>query len=740
MEKDAWPPEQPKEYITLALIHHKNQPTHKQVLALSKAKGAGKVENIIAATGDQPLPSRSSEINDIESLTECLQESKSTRNIADILAPLEYPDEKQSRTVLIEGAPGLGKTVLLKQIAFEWAQNKLLVKSQLVFLLLLRDPTVRAMTSVSDLVQYFYRRSATKQKAFTDIISEANGRNLTFLLDGYDELPPDKREESFFAKIIDHKILPLSSVVVSSRPHASTGLRSNALCQVDILGFTKDDQVLFFQNALNDQPESLKELLHYLYAHATISSLCYIPFIMTVLLWLFKQGVNLPKSSTELYNLFICHTIRHHLVKHKVSIDSFSDLNTIPQPYKRIIQQLSVLCLKALETNDLVFSLQDIKLACPEIDTFPGAINAFGLLQAVEHYSQDPKFMGAPTKTLNFIHFSIQEYLAAYQITCLPPKIELQFIKMNFFSEFFSNTFALYVGMTKGQRPCFKKFMSCYGKNFISSFFTINTNKIASKFMENDRKSLRLFQCFHEADDQKSCINITENIRIKNTICLDYLNRPLLPSDITCLTTFLTYSPVKHWMILSFYLCYIGDAGLRILHQSLVTSGVTIKELTFHTNLLTSQSEEAVVEVVSSCQIEILILSYNNFTNGLDLTNNSTLSTLFLSYNDMSSKGASRLFSTLKSNKSTSLLRLYVDNNDIDDEAVNDIVQFLMEDYVLQILNISGNWFTEQGIIRILRSLYGNTTLRALCFSKHFKNNPQILAEKDKIRTLLFTV
>ena len=73
------------------MIHHKNQPTHKQVLALSKAKGAGRVENILAAAGNQSLPSNSSMTNDIESLeslSECLQESKSTRDITDILAPL----------------------------------------------------------------------------------------------------------------------------------------------------------------------------------------------------------------------------------------------------------------------------------------------------------------------------------------------------------------------------------------------------------------------------------------------------------------------------------------------------------------------------------------------------------------------------------------------------------------------------------------------------------------------------
>ena len=731
VEEDAWPPEQPKEYTTLALIHHKNQPTHKQVLALSKAKGAGKVENILAATGDQLLPSPSGGINEMESLSECLHESKCTRNIADILAPLEDPNENQLKTLLIEGAPGLGKTILLKQIAFEWAQQKQLVKSKLLFLLLLRDPAVLAISSVSDLVSYFYNRSAENQKVFTNIISNENGRNITFLLDGYDELPPSERQDSFIAKIINHKILPLSVVVVSSRPHASTSLRSNALCQVDILGFTKEDQLLFFQNALKDHPIKLKELLQYLDTHPTINSLCYIPFIMTVLLWLFKQGVHLPNSSAELYNSFICHTIRHQLVKYKVFIDSFADFNTLPQPYKMIIQQLSVLCLKALETNDLVFSLQDIKSVCPKIDTFPGAINAFGLLQAVEHYSQDPKMMGTPTKTLNFIHFSIQEYLAAYQITCLPPKKELQFIKMNFFSEFYSNTFALYVGMTKGQRPCFKKFMSCYGKNFISSFFTTNTNKIASKFIENHRKALRLFQCFHEADDQVSCTNITKNIN--NGIDLYYSDKPLLPSDITCLATFLTYSSKEHWSYLLLNSCYIGDAGLKMVNQSLVTNGVTIAGIVLTDCLLSSQSEEVLVEIVSTCKIQRLYLGNNNFTDGLDLSNNSALNILTMSNNNMSSRGASRLFSTLRSNKHTKLMGLSISNNNIGDEAVNDIAQFLIENNVLEYLYIYNNKFTDQGIIKILRSLHSNRTLYSLHISEHFKND-KILAEKNKIR------
>jgi len=375
---------------------------------------------------------------------------------------------------------------------------------------------------------------------------------------------------------------------------------------------------------------------------------------MTVLLWLLKLGVPFPNSSSELYNCFICHTIQHHLAKHQVSLKNIVDLDSLPQPYKRIMQQLCALSLKALENNDLVFSLQDIESACPEIDTFPGAINGFGLLQAVEHYSLGPNLMGTTTKTLNFIHFSIQEYLAAYQITCLPPKEELQFIYANFFSEFHSNTFALYVSMTKGQRPCFKKFLSCYGKNFILSFFSTNTNKVAYKFFEDHRKSLRLFQCFHEADDQETCKNITAKMHSGNkeiSLQNDHINTtPLLPSDLHCLALFLSKSSNKQWKRLDLYKCYIGDAGLVTLHQGLVTSDVSVDEVDLRVNSLTSKSSEMIAEIATSCQTKMLDISFNEVQNGLDLSNNSRLETLYMAGNKLSHSAVMKCIASLRKN------------------------------------------------------------------------------------------
>ena len=172
------------------------------------------------------------------------------------------------------------------------------------------------------------------------------------------------------------------SIVVSSRPHASGNLRYNVNCHVEILGFSEQDQKNFTEHSLKDYPNKISELKQYLQHHFPISNLCSIPFNMTILLFLYKEflkdGRPLPTSSTGLYNLFICITICRHLAKSGISLDNeIKDLNSLPKPYNKIINQLSKFAFKALGNNHLVFALAEIKRYCPEIDKY---INGFGLL------------------------------------------------------------------------------------------------------------------------------------------------------------------------------------------------------------------------------------------------------------------------------------------------------------------------------------------------------------------------
>ena len=121
---------------------------------------------------------------------------------------------------------------------------------------------------------------------------------------------------------------------------------------------------------------------------------------MVILLYLYKLGVSLPKNFTKLY---------HHFISVLPFVDIFlnsatplqmtTNLSDFPEPYNRIIQGLSNLSLKALNDNKLTFTLDDITAACSDIATIPGAINGFGLLQAVQYFG-----LHVRTMTLNFVH------------------------------------------------------------------------------------------------------------------------------------------------------------------------------------------------------------------------------------------------------------------------------------------------------------------------------------------------
>ena len=396
---------------------------------------SGDIGKITLVTGDQPVDKH-------RRLQKVLDAGMATKEIKEILAPLEK--SKDPCYILIEGAPGIGKSVLLKEIAYRWGKKELLQKFELVILVSLRDLFLKLIKSVDDLLQLFCQGDKNAIKivsACSEYLFANGGKSLTLLLDGYDEYPEHLHECSLIASILQRHVLPFCGLVVSSRPHASEHLREQATIRVDILGFTETEREHYIKQALPDQPHKIEELTQYLQQQPSIDSICFIPFNMVILLYLFKLGISLPKNSTELYHHFICSTISRHLSKLGNPLThNITDLAALPEPYNRIIQQLSKLSLEDLNNNKLIFNMDDINAVCPDIATIPEAINGFGLLQAVQHFG-----LHAKTMTLHFIHFTIQEFLAAHYISHLPPNEELKVIKANFWNDVHFNTFSIYI-------------------------------------------------------------------------------------------------------------------------------------------------------------------------------------------------------------------------------------------------------------------------------------------------------
>ena len=441
VDDDSWPPEQPTNFIPLLLIHHQGPCTPEQVTAMAELTCKGDIGKVPFLTGQQ-LGIKHTKLDSHKKFEKVLQTSRTTKEIEEILVPLE--ESKESCFVLIEGAPGIGKSVLLKEIAYRWGNKELLQKSNLVLLLCLRDPSLQQIKSVSNLLQLFYKGDENAMEivsACSEYLSNNGGKGLTLLLDGYDEFPSNLQKSSLIADILKRQVLPLCGLVVSSHPHASQHLHKQATIRVDILGFTETEREHYIKQALPDQPHKIKELTQYLHQQPSVDSICFIPFNIVILLYLFKLGISLPKNSTELYHHFICSTVCRHLSKLGNPLSrNITDLTALPEPYNRIIQQLSKLSLEAINSNTLVFTLDDITATCPGIATIPEAINGFGLLQAVQHFG-----LYAKTMTLHFTHFTIQEFLAAHYISRLSPNEELKVIEANFWKDVYFNTFSIYI-------------------------------------------------------------------------------------------------------------------------------------------------------------------------------------------------------------------------------------------------------------------------------------------------------
>ena len=715
--KDTWPPEQPKEFTPLVLLHHEDEQSIKDVTTITKALHRGAISEVITATSSEPIAKRP-RLHSDNKLGEALKASKATTDISEILAPLEVSDKVQ--TILIEGAPGIGKTILLKHIAYNWAENAMLQKSELLLLVHLRDPTVQKMSSLKHLFQYFCKPFGSNAEKIAITCSEYfldnNGKSLTLLFDGYDEMPEELKGNSLIADILNRQVLPFCGLVVSSRPHASVLLRKQATLRVDILGFTEEQRQHYIEHSLKDQSQ-IKQLTTYLDQHNIISSLCYLPFNLLLLLLLYKQGFPLPNSATELYNIFICLTIRRNLSKYGITAkQAITNINNLPEPYGKFIQQLSKLSLQALNNNQLIFTLDEIKQFCPQVESIPGALNAFGLLQAIEHVS-----IFQTTTTFNFLHLSLQEFLAANYISTLTPGEELSILEEYFWQGSHSNMFTIYITLTKGQRSSFRRFLS--GGD--------DTIAIHSKFLEDMLKSIHLYRCFNEASgDDRVCRTIER--KFSNGI-IHFFDTTLSTNDVVNIGTLLSCSNIKEWKHLDLGPCHIQDAGARILHRILKSSNITIEQLALYNNDLSSSSDGCLADIVINCGVKLLSISYNKTIGQTEeffptILSSPSLEILHIDDINLSSRAAIMIFTLLKEKK-TKLNVLYMANNDVTDVACDVIAETLQVNSTLEWLNIHGNEISKEALQLILNSLRHNNTLT-------FLGLPEEHSEDDKKQIL----
>ena len=561
---DEWPPYQPKHYTTLAFIHNKTK--YADVVRFSVAQ-----ELAVAGKIHTAQPYKLSDLN-----------VNMTKNISDIFLPVKASDGSFiDLHILIEGAPGIGKTVLAKEIAYQWAKNELLTSKKLLLLVFLRECFQTQLRSIEQLVQYVFRNDETASH-LTKYLSKAEGEDVIIVFDGFDELSEENRKKSIIVDIINRRILAKSCLVITSRPTASSSLHGSVDRRVEIVGFTEEDRLDYIQTALENSDEQIKALQHYLQSNPTINALCYIPLNMTILLCLVKDGIDtLPKTQTEMYKKFIEMTIVRFVNRYENRnlIISIADL---PDPHDKLFIELAAFAYEALKTDKIVFTLSEIKRSCPNLIMNSSNWNDLGLLKAVRYFNVE---IGNDQVTFHFLHFSIQEYMAAWYISTLSDSEQIKLLKKTFWEYRYYNTWIMYVSITCGSSFALRHFLSGNRFQFYSKLF--KNSKVSNKYLRNKMRCLHLFQCLVEANKEDSIVSVKELFQSNQ---IDLSNQTLLPSDLNTLGFFLIRSLNKEWDELDLSNCNIGSEGSNILCDRFLDKDVrgivTIKMINFSYNQL----------------------------------------------------------------------------------------------------------------------------------------------------------
>ena len=127
-------------------------------------------------------------------------------------------EEHPVTQLLIEGAPGIGKSTFAWEICQKWGKNELFREYSLVVLLKFRDKRVQEARRISDL---FYHPHPQLQSEIVNDIILTRGHGLLLILEGFDEAPVSKRTmDSIFVRLFTGQEIPKATVILTTRPNA----------------------------------------------------------------------------------------------------------------------------------------------------------------------------------------------------------------------------------------------------------------------------------------------------------------------------------------------------------------------------------------------------------------------------------------------------------------------------------------------------------------------------------------
>ena len=368
-----------KEYIDLVVINRKHV-THAEADEFTKKCLHGKMNEIL--------------------------DIKTPIALEDILKPEEESPRAVVRCVLIEGAPGVGKSALAWSVCHKWYHTweelQIMKQYELVVLVQLIEKRAQKARCLGDLLPHHENTNMEELLA-----AIGSGEKMLIVCDGFDELPRQQRQEdSTYIKLIQRSLLPKATVIVTSRPSVSADFWR--VCQnridkhLEILGFTKKYINEYLESRFRD--DTLNHFFSYITSNPPIYGMMYIPLNAIIITHAFNYDKENPTTMTQLCDALTRALIRRHLISTKQvppdfdiprSLQCIEDICQLPPKVAQQLKVLAVVACNGLLKNTYVFTLGE-------------GFEHLGMMKKATRL--DP--LVGSVRSFNFLHLTLQEYLA----------------------------------------------------------------------------------------------------------------------------------------------------------------------------------------------------------------------------------------------------------------------------------------------------------------------------------------
>ena len=340
-------------------------------------------------------------------------------------------NSKRTKSVLVVGRPGIGKTALTKMMLYDWQQQESKFWHDKIVILIRFRCFNTGEVSLQKLLQESDGLKGTNISAedLTEIDEYIclNPSKVVLIFDGLDELKVDNdtltREGGvnrnnekthifhIWKQLVRGQLLPGAIILTTSRPTAENLYEPLQFHkEVEILGFHKKEIQNYVKKFCSDDEQKSTEIWNLINESPELLSLCYIPVSSYIVCLTLDESVKMdkreevegqstvPRTITELYKRAINILLFRHHLEYK---DKEKPKNYIIAKLPKELQD-DLNKLKAIARNGMM----EEKLIFYDDEVDPG-ISDCGLFNKLEDKRQN---------IFCFLHLTIQEFLAALHV------------------------------------------------------------------------------------------------------------------------------------------------------------------------------------------------------------------------------------------------------------------------------------------------------------------------------------